>query len=394
MRPLLLTLFLLLPSTLSAAKPPLVEKYLHAGQFVIGEQVVERELIANPKNDQLRFSLAVVRLALGIERLGQSWYEYGATPNGFELFSFRVPIPENANPNTITYQKFRTLLDDTRRGLQIVERTLADITDDNVKLPLRLAKIKLDLDGDGNATDEFAKVLERLMGRRPQHLEANPEFLVCFDRGDVAWLRSYCHILMGLIDFTLAFDAHAPFEEWGHRTFPKIRPTLGGTDEEKQRRLAEANQKTPIVEPKRLARFREHILEVAKLNRETWKYIRAETDDDHEWLPNPKQKGVLGLPVQDRMIDAWLGLMGHLEDMFEGRKLIPVGYLTRKHDKGLNLKTALLDPPGEVDFNRILKEGFREKYLEVGKQLTIQELVGFVDVFQGQSLGMYMLYFN
>ena len=45
---------------------------------------------------------------------------------------------------------------------------------------------------------------------------------------------------------------------------------------------------------------------------------KAETDDDHEWLPNPKQKGALGLPVRDEMIDAWLAMMAELEVLLNG----------------------------------------------------------------------------
>jgi hypothetical protein len=75
--------------------------------------------------------------------------------------------------------------------------------------------------------------------------------------------------------------------------------------------------------PARLGRLRKHLLEVVKLNRETWRYIRAETDDDHEWLPNPKQKGVIGLPVRDEMIDAWLEMMGELEALLDGKTTLP-----------------------------------------------------------------------
>jgi len=108
----------------------------------------------------------------------------------------------------------------------------------------------------------------------------------------------------------------------------------------------------------RLSRFRKHLVQVAALNRETWEHIRAETDDDHDWLPNPKQTGVLGLPVRGRMIDAWLALMAQLEALLEGKRTIPRAFLDRD-GKGLNLKALLDDPPEKLvldkDFPKVCR---------------------------------------
>ncbi len=62
----------------------------------------------------------------------------------------------------------------------------------------------------------------------------------------------------------------------------------------------------PLAEPARIAAARERLLKVGELNRVTWKLARAETDDDREWLPNPRQKsGVLPMfAVTDERIDA------------------------------------------------------------------------------------------
>ncbi len=45
---------------------------------------------------------------------------------------------------------------------------------------------------------------------------------------------------------------------------------------------------------------------VIALSRKTWDAVRAETDNDNEWLPGPNQKGVLDLPVTGDMIASWL----------------------------------------------------------------------------------------
>ncbi|MCA9045058.1 MAG: hypothetical protein KDA69_12095, partial [Planctomycetaceae bacterium] len=56
---------------------------------------------------------------------------------------------------------------------------------------------------------------------------------------------------------------------------------------------------------------------------ESWKLILAETDDDHEWLPAPGQKGALSVPVTKEQIDGWHGVLAEMEDLLEGRKLVP-----------------------------------------------------------------------
>jgi hypothetical protein len=104
------------------------------------------------------------------------------------------------------------------------------------------------------------------------------------------------------------------------------------------------------------------LLKVAELNRETWKHVRAETDDDHEWLPNPRQEGVLGLPVRNEMIDAWLAMMAELEALLDGKRTLPGVLNIGKNGKGLNLKTLLDDPPEKFTLDSEFFRGLPEKY--------------------------------
>lgn len=374
-----------------AAEPPLVEKYLHSGQLAIGEQVLERELNKNPKDDQLRFGLGVIRLAIGIERLSQTLHEYGARS---DLVFTRLPVPENPEPNAITYTKFRNLLDDARRGLIGVDATLAGITNDHVQLPLRLGKIRLDLDGDGNATDDFTTILARFLGGRAEFLAKNPDFLVKFDRGDVAWLRSYCHVAAGTIDFVLSIDWKTEFELNEFGSFPRVLPKFQGSDDERRQKLQQAREEFRIVEPARLTRVREHFIQVAKLNRETWRFIRAETDNDHEWLPNPRQTSVIGLPINTTMVDGWLEMMSEIEEILEGKKLLPIGIIIPTNGQGLNMKTLLDDPPASVNLSRLLEKGIDAKYLQKGELADMNKLIAVSQLFAPGSMGMYMAYFN
>ena len=45
----------------------------------------------------------------------------------------------------------------------------------------------------------------------------------------------------------------------------------------------------PVKEPARMGSALKHLEAMVALSRESWKLYLAETDDDHEWIPNPKQ---------------------------------------------------------------------------------------------------------
>ncbi len=382
---------------LSAGDPPLVEKYLHSGELTKGEQALELALAKNPQDDQLRLSLGVLQVVRGVERLGQTLHEHGVKP-GVEWMPFiRLPVPHNPAPSPIHYQKFRRMIDDFSRDLLNAETTLAGITDDQVQLPLRLAAIHLDLDADGSATDRFQDILTKMMGRTPDHMGKNPDFKVVFDRGDVAWLRAYCHLLAGLADLYLAFESEPYFQLYGEQLFSKVKPHL---NDDERRALQKKYQEFQtgftlyVREPARLSRFRVHMLQVCKLNRETWRFIRAEKDDDHEWLPNPRQKGAMGLPVQDGMIDAWLGMVQEMESLLEGKKVIPMFWRGGDPERGINVKTVLDEPPAKFDFLALLNDGPSAKYISKGTEVDGQVIWRAFQMFDRPMMMGYMAWFN
>ena len=56
--------------------------------------------------------------------------------------------------------------------------------------------------------------------RGGQNAETEP-LAITFDRGDVAWLRGYCHLLMALCEAALAYDGSRLFEHTAHVFFAK-----------------------------------------------------------------------------------------------------------------------------------------------------------------------------
>ena len=372
---------------------PLVEKYLHSGELVKGQQQIERALAASPKDDQLRFGLGVIQFVRGVERLAQSFHEYGLKSEHQSAPFVRLPVPLNPEPAVIRYEDFRRVLDAFRRDLVDAEGVLAGVTDDRVALPLHLADVHLDLDGDGKASDRFVDILTKLMRQDFGFLKDNPSFLVRFDRGDVAWLRAYCHLLSGMLDIYLAFDTKADFGLWADTAFAKPKVRFEGTEFERAQKSGEAHRVLRIVEPARLSRFRGHLIKVAELNRETWRFIRAETDNDHEWLPHPKQQSVMQLPVRDDMIDAWLAAVGEIEGLLEGERLM-FNLGGKDGTKGINMRTLLEDPPAELDWEKVWRDGPADKYLENGRLINFAVLLRVASVFDNPTGVGYMAWFN
>lgn len=395
MRSLIFALVLVSAANVVAAAeaPPLAEKFLHSGQLAKGEQELERTLAANPKDDQLRFGLGVLQFVRGVERLAQSFHAYGLKSEHQSAPFLRLPVPQNPEPAVIRYEDLRRILDDFRRDLMDAEAVLGGITDDQVALPLHLADIKLDLDGDGQATDRFLDILTKMMRQNFEFLKDNPSFLVRFDRGDVPWLRAYCHLLSGMLDFYLAFDTKADFGLWADTAFAKPKVVFSGTEFERLQKSGEAHRTLRIVEPARLSRFRGHLIQVAVLNRETWRFIRAETDNDHEWLPHARQSSVFKMPVRDEMIDAWLAAVGELEGMLEGKKLM-FNLGGPNQERGINVQKLLEDPPAELDWEKVWREGPAEKYLEKGEYINIGRLLRVLSVFNDPMAVGYAAWFN
>jgi len=222
-------------------------------------------------------------------------------------------------------------------------------------------------------------------GRRFEFQTKNPEFRVYFDRGDVAWLRAYCHLLSSMVEAYRAVDEEAGFAQRMAGIFPKVDAPTAFTHE---RGFLEFR----VTDAPRLRRMRLHLLAVCELNRETWKHIRAETDNDFEWLPHPKQTDYLGLPLGNERIDAWLAMMEQWEGLLKGERLVPSALMAFVHPAykagyGLNLRKLLDDPPTDLfNLDRIREKGIDPRYLEPEKDkppFNLDAIMAVVRLFDG-----------
>ncbi len=345
----------------SHLRAPLVERFLTSGQLSNGNAILSEHLVSYPRDDQARFGLGVLQFLQAVESFGQNLYRYGLRSESTRGFSgpfIRLPIPENPNSQTISYEALRKTIDDFRSGLLRAETTLSQINDPDVKLPLHFNIIKLDLNGDGisDENESLWKVYAKVTGNTDMKEQDANNFLICFDRGDVHWLRGYCHLLSAMMEIYLAHDSHQTFEHTAHLLFNKVESPYAflscGTHSHNFKNSDASlfdliaivhSINWSVVEPKRMAEALHHFEAVVAQSHESWRWIMAETDDDHEWLPNPNQTGVIpNVKVTHAMVDAWGDIMTEIGKLLAGDLLIP--FWRGDAHVGINLRKVFLEP--------------------------------------------------
>lgn len=333
-------------------------RHLYAGTIAAGEQELAGLVSAGPADAEAKASLGTIRFVKAIEGFAQAMYRHGLQPGGDSYGPLlRMPIPVNPNPQPLTYDGLRNIFSALSANLDIAEATLADVGDAAVKLPLATGRIRIDVNGDGTASENEQLIALAFGDQAPLEFRSqNEAFVVAFDTADVYWLRGYSNLLAGVADFWLAFDFRETFDLTFHIIFPKAQlPNGEALGQGAMMMGMEADSIAdaialihlidwPVVDRGRLEKLRQRVLAVIALNRRTWEAAAAETDHDREWLPSPTQRvGVMGagMEVTQERVDAWLKALGEVEHVFEGRKLLPHW----RFAKGINLKRAFAEAP-------------------------------------------------
>ncbi|MGI9455801.1 MAG: hypothetical protein ACR2NU_04525, partial [Aeoliella sp.] len=317
----------------------------------------------------------------------------------------RLPVPENPRAQKLSYAASREILQFLLEDLKKAEATLAQVKDQNVKLPLHFGRIRLDFDGDGQATEEETlwRIYARVTRDRRTTQEAAEQFVITLDAGDVHWLRGYCHVLMAVCEVTLAHDSRELFDRTAHLFFAKPetpypylvdgrRVFQFGGDFDIADLIALIHLiNFPVTEPERMAAAHEHLLEVVAQSRKSWEAILAETDDDHEWVPNPRQKGVIpNLQVTDEMVAAWHEFLDEAEALLNGEKLIP--FWRERDGRGVNLRRVFMEPE-RFDLVLWVQGTAATPYLEEGTLTEPAFWLRLNRAFRGQFVG-FAVWFN
>ncbi len=372
--------------------------HLEDGTLAAGDAALAAMVESDPGNDDARFGLGAIRFLTAIEHLSQSFYRYGLrSPRSLLVPIMRLPVPVNPTPEPISYRDFRRILEDFVADLGKADATLAAMGAQAVKLPLDLAKVGYDADGDGAVTENERLIRAIAVAFGPRRYSPPATLTVAFDRGDALWLRGYTHLLAAIGEFLLAYDWHESFDASFQFFFPKIDSAFARALAADKRGdfapiadvITFLHLRWPVAEPARMAAVRDHLKQVVALSRQSWDAILAETDDDREWLPNPDQAAAVTLlRVDTTQLAAWRELLDLADDVLDGKILVPHWRLER----GINLR-RVFDDPRPFDFVLWITGPAALPYLDDGKVLSSDEWRRLIGAFRG-SFGTYAFWFN
>ena len=354
---------------------------------------------ARPDDDTARFALGVAQTLRGVERVAGALHRYGLRTDTWaeSLPFFRLPVPPNPNPEPISYEESRQILLDWLDDLAAARKTLSDVREPNkVKLRLPIGRMHLDLNGDGRAANaeslwELLRVLNP--GARLGPGTSN-DFVIALDGGDVHWLLGYCHLLSALPEMVLAYDERELFNATAHLFYARVETPHAFLNEGVK--VADFGMgvdvvdaiafvhllNLPVKEPKRMGAARDHLKAMLDQSRKSWALILAETDDDHEWVPNPRQASVLGtLRVTDEMVQGWMQFLDEAEAVLDGKKLIP--FWRSRDARGVNLRRVFTEPT-RFDLVLWIQGTAATPYLEQGELTAADTWARFQRIFQGE----------
>ena len=391
----LLTVILCFLAVPAWAAGPDADSYLGSGKFDEGIAALEAHLKQQPKDDVARFGLGSLQFIGAIQRLSQKLAVYGPQTNGIrELEDVIGGAPAPAEP--LTYPKLRKIAQEWLDDLARIEATLVKIESNDVKLPLHVGRVPLNLAGGHTQALTLTPLLRQFQ------IAANgkeADFVIVFDRADVDWLRGYCHLLSAVAEIGLAYDGQELFDVSAHRVFrhvktphefllePKRGDRIGGWFglEDIADAIAAIHMlRFPVAEPNRMPVALAHIKQALALSREMWKHVLAETDDDHEWIPGPKQKGAININVTQLMVDNWMLALDEVEQILQGKKLLP--FWRGKLTWGVNLRKVFLEPR-PLDIVLWVQGTAATPYLEKGELTKPDTWRQINTAFGGQFMG-------
>jgi len=343
-----------------------------------------------------QFGLGLVAVLEAVEKLAHNLHRYGLRPTMQQFPVLRLPVPDNPEPEPMTYQDGRALVQQFIDDLAKAAAVLDKVADPDVKLKVNVGAIRLDLNADGICQDEetFWKVFTTVAWRAAKLGREEQEFPIGFDAADVHWLIGYTHLLRGMLEAWLSQDTEEFFTLLAPQFFggaPRSDVVLGFGERRPfdMDSIADAIaaihlMSFDLADGDRLRRCREHLLSMIGRSRKCWERILQETDNDREWIPNAKQTSLTPLTVTDREVAGWKQFLDEAEAVLNGEKLIP-HWRIRGPKLGINLKRVFEEPRG---FDLVLwAHGIAAvPYVEEGEVVSQQTANSLAAAFQGRFL--------
>ncbi len=403
----MVVLLILCVSVCCQAQQPLIEPYLMSGKLAEGQSVLKKHLATQPSDDQAKFGLGVLHFMQAVEHLGQSWYQYGINDELANMAFFRLPVADNPNPQQVTYQDVRSVLQTMIDYLDKSDQALSQVSSKEVKLPLHLFQFHLDIDQNGKLTPEedLTKIYSQYFG--DDFAKGQPklsETIVVFDYADVQWLRGYTHLLRAMCETILAYDEEPLWDVISYRIFKNpefhfqfMKEEFLEAQQNKDRNdffwgnrntildavAAIHNLNFRLIEPDRLKRAHQHLKQTVVQSRKMWEAVSSETDDDREWIPNERQSSKVCLTrISKEMLSTWHEFLDEVDAILDGQKLLPFWRGTDEN-RGVNLH-KVFHQPRDLDVILWIHGSAAVPFLERGEVTEQDTWNRFQRVYNGQ----------
>ena len=337
-----------------------------------------------------RFALGGAFFLRGIEAAFQERYRTGLTDIGVGIPGLYTVLEPNPAPEPFTPDVIARLFTQIGADMDLAQEVLSPISsDDAVAVTLDLNQIWFDINANGtrDAGEDLLPVMVPLFVR-PWQVEdtlaqldaAGGAPTIAFDTSDAAWLQAYTHVFAGTAEMVLAFDPTEVITtvQSNAATITDLRQGPLGTsfvteDDEAISDLITILLKTLAQQPDpaHTRAALEDFRDVISHNLVFWDRVRAETDNDQEFIPNNSQQSALGLLFPANIDTAWQAVLKDAAMVLEGKLLIP--HWRMGDDVGINLN-AWLTNPTPVDVIGMLAGTDLAPYVERGPLADAQAM--------------------
>ena len=237
------------------------------------------------------------------------------------------------------HRYMRSSLQQTGEALEAVDRALA-VASSQPAISLELCLACWEVDWNHNRRIDRADRLlfqmeidaagEEIPDGDPRR---KPTFR--FDHGDVSWARAFVSFQRAALELVLAYDWDA------------IDTLLRSRRRDLPKELT-----IRLKSPERVANARALILDGLRFSAESRQRYLLETDDDREWLPNPRQKDhPLPLPIDQALYDTWGAVVGDLDRLVRGEEGLSLTEIAQLGDHQWHSP-----PSGYLDVGRLLSQ--------------------------------------
>ncbi|MEJ6403416.1 hypothetical protein [Yoonia sp. 2307UL14-13] len=333
-----------------------------------------------------RFALGGALFLRGIEATFQERYRTGLNDLDLGIPGLVTDLNANPTPDPFIPDVIANLFTEIGTHMDLAQEAMAPVTDtDDVSVTLDLNQVWFDINANGarDADEDLLPIMVPLFVNRWQVQETLEQLetaggapTITFDTSDVAWLQAYTHIFAGTAEMMMAFD---PTEiiakvQGNATTIAELRngpaPMMFMSPEDEK--LADLvtivlgvleQQPDPARTQAALADFQAVIAH----NLVFWDRVRAETDNENEFIPNAAQDSALGLLFPDNIDTAWQAVLQEAAMVLEGDLLIP--HWRTGDQVGINLNKWLNDP-APLDVIGVLAGSDLAPYMERGRVAT------------------------